>query len=354
MCRFYAKRNPLVDPLSHAPSDYSPPTPCILSRMKTNILPTGAWITALALFTTAAFAQSWPTRPIRLIVPYGGGSAPDVIARVVAEELGPRLGQPIVVENRLGAGGKIGTEVVARAAPDGYTLLLGSKDTHGVMQHLYPKWEVDPIRDFAPISLLVRIQNTIAANKDLPASTLPELIALAKSRELNYGTPGIGTNLHLLAELLKQAQGMRLTHVPYKTFAEIIPSAMRNEIQLAVLGVPPITPFARDGRVKVIAVTGTARSKFLPNVPTFTEAGVAGFEQGGWFALFAPAKVPPEAIARLTAETQAMGARPSFGERVEKMFAEAATSTPAELAALVATETARWGEVVRKAGVTLE
>ncbi len=303
---------------------------------------------------SSAFAQGWPGRPIRLIVPYGGGSAPDVIARIVAEEIAPQLGQPIVIENRLGAGGKIGTETAAKAPPDGYTLLLGSKDTHGVMQHLYPRWEVDPQRDFAPVSLLVRIQNAIVANKDLPAANLTELIAIARTRELNFGTPGVGTNLHLLAELLKQTQGLKLNHVPFKTFAEILPSTMRGEAHLAVLGVPPVTPFVRDGRVKAIAVTGTTRSKFLPDVPTFTEAGVAGFEQGGWFALFAPAKAPAESVARLSALVQDMGKRTSFAERVDKMFAEPATGTPAELAALVAAETARWGEVVRKAGVKLE
>lgn len=314
-----------------------------------------AFAAALLLASTLPLcAQSWPARPIRLIVPYGGGSAPDVVARIVADEIAPQLGQPLVVENRLGAGGKIGTEAAAKAAPDGYTLLLGSKDTHGVMQHLYPGWEVDPPRDFAPISLLVRIQNAIIANKDLPAANLKALVALARSRELNYGTPGVGTNLHLLAELLKQTQGLQLNHVPFKTFAEIVPSAMRGEIQLAVLGVPPVTPFARDGRIKVIAVTGTQRSKFLPDVETFAEAGITGFEQGGWFALFGSAKAPAETIARLSTAVQEMGSRASFRDRVEKMFAEPATGTPGELAALVAAETARWGDVVKKAGIRLQ
>ena len=299
-------------------------------------------------------AQTWPTRPIRLIVPYGAGSTPDLIARVVADELGPVLSQPLVIENRLGAGGKIGTEAVAKALADGYTLLLGSKDTHGVMQHLFPNWEVDPGRDFAPISLLVRIQNTIIANKDLPANTVVELIALGKSRDLNYGTPGVGTNLHLLAELLRQAQGMRLVHIPYKTFAEIVPATMRGDVQLSVLGVPVIAPFVRDGRVKAIAVTGTARSKFLPDVPTFAEAGVPGFENGGWFALFAPAKTSPEIVRKLNEEVVAMGRRASFIARVEKMSAEPATGGAESLATLVAGETARWGEVVRKAGIKLD
>jgi tripartite-type tricarboxylate transporter receptor subunit TctC len=309
---------------------------------------------AAILAVGSAAAQTWPAKPVRIIVPYGGGAAPDVVARMVAEELSPRLGQPIVVENRVGAGGKIGTEAVARAPADGYTLLLGSKDTHGVMQHLYPGWEVDPVRDFAPVSLLVRIQNVIAVNRDLPVTDLKSLVALGRTRTLDYGTPGVGTNLHLLAESLRQASGMRLVHIPYRTVGEIVTSAVRGDIQMAVLGVPPLAPMIRDGRLRAIAVTGTARSKFLPDVPTFAEAGMRGFESGGWFALFAPAKTPPEIVQRLNAEIVALGSQPAYAARAERLFAEAATGTPAELAALVAEETARWAAVVRASGVKVE
>jgi len=309
---------------------------------------------AFALATAPTLAQNYPNRPIRIIVPYGAGSAPDVIARTAAEELSPRLGQPVVVDNRLGAGGKIGTEIAARAGADGYTLLLGSKDTHGVMQHLYPGWEVDPVKDFAPISLLIRIQNAIVANPAVKASDMKELIALGKTENLNYGTPGVGTNLHLLAETLQLTYGLKLTHVPYKNFGEILPAAVRGDLSLVVLGVPPVVAFVRDGRLKALGVTGTARSPFLPDVPTFAERGVPGFEHGGWFALFAPAGTPPDALRRLNAEVVEMGKRASYRERVAKMFAEPATSSPAELAELVAAETARWGEVVRKAGIKIQ
>lgn len=310
--------------------------------------------TAFALAAAPALAQNFPNRPIRIIVPYGAGSAPDVIARTAAEELSPRLGQPIVVENRVGAGGKIGTEIAARAGADGYTLLLGSKDTHGVMQHLYPGWDVDPVKDFAPISLLIRIQNAIVANPAVKANDMRELVVLAKTENLNYGTPGVGTNLHLLAETLQQAYGLKLTHVPYKNFGDILPSTVRGDVSIAVLGVPPVTPLVRDGRLKALGVTGTARSPYLPNVPTFAESGVPGFEHGGWFALFAPAGTPPAALQRLNSEVIEMGKRDSYRERVAKMFAEPATSTPAELGELVAAETARWGEVVRKGGIKIQ
>jgi tripartite-type tricarboxylate transporter receptor subunit TctC len=304
-------------------------------------------------FAAGAAAQDWPARPVKIVVPYGAGSAPDVIARTIADEIAPRLGQPVIIENRVGAGGKIGTEAVAKSAPDGYTLLLGSKDTHGVMEHLYPGWEVKPLRDLAPVSLLIRIQNAVVANKDLGAAGPRELIALAKTQNLNFGTPGVGTNLHLLGEYLAQQHGLRFTHVPFKQFSEILPSVMRGEVQLAVLGVPPVTPLVRDGRIRAIAVTGTARSPYLPEVPTFAEAGLAGFESGGWFALFAPAATPAAVVRRLNAEVVEAGRRATYQDRARKMFSEPATSTPEELAQLAAKETARWGEVVKKAGIRL-
>lgn len=303
----------------------------------------------------AALAQSYPTRAARIVVPYGPGTAPDAIARIVAEQLSQRLGQQFIVENRVGAGGKIGTEAVAKSAPDGYTLLLGSKDTHGVMAHLYPGWSVDPIRDFAPISLLIRIQNMIVAHPGFPASTAKELINVAKSQEgVTYGSPGVGTNLHLLGEMLRQQYDLKLAHIPYKSFAEAFPAAMRGELKLVVCGVPPAMGFLRDGRLKAIAVTGASRSPFLPNVPTFTEAGIPGYETGGWFGLLAPAGTPQPVVARLAEAIAEIGKQPAYRQRVEGMFSEPATSTPAEFAALIAAETKRWGEVVKKAGVKME
>jgi len=303
----------------------------------------------------SAYSQTYPGRPVRIIVPYGAGVTPDVIARLVGEELSRRFGQQFVVENRAGAGGKIGTEAAAQAAPDGYTLLLGSKDTHGVLVHLYPGWSVDPVRDFVPVSLLIRIQNVIVANPGVPASTPRELIQLASSGDaLAYGTPGVGTNLHLMAELLQQQYGLKLIHVPYKNFGEAFPAAIRGDLKLVVTGVPPAVPMVKDGRLKAIAVTGASRSPYLPNVPTFAEAGIPGFETGGWFGLLAPAGTPQEIVSRLAGEIAAIGAQPAFRERVEKMSSEVSTSTPAQFAALIRDETARWGEVVRKAGIKVE
>jgi len=317
------------------------------------------WPVALLASVVAALpagAQEYPNRPVKIVVPYGAGVAPDVIARIAGEALSKRLGQQFIIENRVGAGGKIGTEAVAKSPADGYTLLLGSKDTHGVMVHLYPGWSVDPMRDFAPISLLIRIQNVLVANPAFPASAPKELAAAsaAAPKGVTYGSPGVGTNLHLFGALLGQQLGLNLVHVPYKSFGEAFPAAVRGEIDLIVCGVPPAAPFVRDGRLKAIAVTGTARSPFLPNVPTFTEAGVPGHESGGWFGLLAPAGTPEPVIKRLADAVTDIGKSAEYRERVTKMFSEPATNTPAEFAAVIAAETARWGEVVRSAGVKLQ
>ena len=317
------------------------------------------WLVALLGALVAALpagAQDYPNRPVKIVVPYGAGVAPDVIARIAGEGLSKRLGQQFIIENRVGAGGKIGTEAVAKSPADGYTLLLGSKDTHGVMVHLYPGWSVDPMRDFAPISLLIRIQNVLVANPAFPASAPKELAAAsaAAPKGVTYGSPGVGTNLHLFGALLGQQLGLNLVHVPYKSFGEAFPAAVRGDIDLIVCGVPPAVPLVRDGRLKAIAVTGTARSPFLPDVPTFTEAGIPGHESGGWFGLLAPAGTPEPVIKRLSDAVTEIGKSAEYRERVTKMFSEPATNTPAEFAAVIAAETARWGEVVRKAGVKLQ
>jgi len=308
------------------------------------------------LAALSAGAQEYPNRPVRIVVPYGPGVAPDVIGRIAGEQLSRRLGPQFVIENRVGAGGKIGTEAVAKSPADGYTLLLGSKDTHGVMVHLYPGWSVDPIRDFAPISMLIRIQNVLVANPAFPASAPKDLAAAsaAAPKGVTYASPGVGTNLHLFGALLGRQLRLNLVHVPYKSFGEAFPAAVRGDINLIVSGVPPAVPFVRDGRLKAIAVTGTARSPFLPNVPTFTEAGIAGHETGGWFGLLAPAGTPQAVIKRLSAAVKEIGTSPEYRERVTKMFSEPATNTPDEFAAVIAAETVRWGEIVLSEGVKLQ
>jgi tripartite-type tricarboxylate transporter receptor subunit TctC len=310
---------------------------------------------AVLLAALPVGAQEYPNRTVKIVVPYGAGVAPDVIGRIAGDALSKHLGQPFVVENRPGAGGKIGTEAVAKSPADGYTLLLGSKDTHGVLVHLYPGWDVDPMRDFAPISMLIRIQNVLVANPAFPASKPSELAAASKAapKGVTYASPGVGTNLHLFGALLGQQLGLNLVHVPYKSFGEAFPAAIRGDVDLVVCGTPPAVGLVRDGRLKAIAVTGTARSRFLPNVPTFAESGVAGHETGGWFGLLAPAGTPQPVIKRLAEALAEIGTTPEYRERAEKMFSDPAVNTPTEFAEVIAAETARWGKVVQTAGVKL-
>ncbi len=313
----------------------------------------------LALLTLGSSAvaqtQAYPTRAVRVIVPYGPGTGPDMIARVVSEQLSKRFGESFVVENRLGAGGKIGTETAAGAAADGYTLLLGGKDTHGIMTHLYPSWKVNPERDFVPISLLARIENIIVANNKLAASTPQEFIALAKKKELRYGTPGVGTNLHLMAELLKAEHGLKLEHIPYsRSFAEALPALVRGDLDIVVAGMPPVMPLVKDGRIKAIAVTGAERSRFAPSIPTFAEAGIPHLERGGWFALFAPTGTPPAVVSTLSKAVADAVKEPEVVSKLAGIYAEATSSTPEALAKLASEETQRWGKVVKDNKVTVE
>ncbi|VCU70579.1 Tripartite tricarboxylate transporter family receptor [Pigmentiphaga humi] len=313
-----------------------------------------------AMFVCASAAAqkpspSYPERPVRIVVPYGPGTGPDLIARVYAEQLGRQSGQAFVVENRLGAGGKIGTEAVADATADGYTLLLGGKDTHGILTHLYPGWRVNPEKDFAPVALLARIQNILLAAPKLPVSTPQEFIALAKQKELRYGTPGVGTNLHLMAAYLESRYGLKLLHIPYsRSFAEALPALARGELDLVVAGMPPAMPLVKDGRIKAVAVTGTQRSRFAPDIPTFAEAGVDGLESGGWFALFAPKGTPPAVVDWLSRQVAEGAKTQSVTDKLAGVYAEPAASSPADLAKLVHDETLRWGKVVTESGIKIE
>ena len=302
----------------------------------------------------SGFAQEqWPRRPLRIIVPYGAGAAPDVMARVAGDELGARLGQPVVVENRIGAGGLIGTEAAIQSKPDGYTLFLGSLDTQAILAHLYPNRGIDPVRDLAPISLLARIHNVIIANPALPASNVRELIALARQQpgKIAFGSPGVGTNLHLIGELLKQKAGIDIVHVPYKTLAPAFTDAALGQLQLIVIGLPPAMPFLRDNRLKALGSTGPTRSPFLPNVATLAEQGVDGLEVTGWFGLLAPRGTAREVLERVGRELVQIGQGENYRKRIQGVMAEPVTGTAEEFAALIERENRRWSEVIRTAGI---
>lgn len=313
---------------------------------------------ALLVASVASFnavAQAWPSRPLRAIVPYGPGSGPDLIGRVVAAELQTRLGQPVIVENRLGAGGKIGVEAAAKAKGDPYTLFIGTVDTQCMLPYLFPGWDVNPLTDLIGVSPFTLAPLVISANPALQVANVQELIAYAKANPgVPYGTPGVGTILHLTGERLNERFGTRFTHVPFRNFADSFPAAQRGDLKLVISAILPVQGFLKDGRLKPLVITGKTRVPGLPNVPTFTESGIDGMEEGSWWGLFTPAGVPAEIVNRLNQEVVAITRTPAFNTRMENLAAIAIRATPAEFAASMAAESAKWGEVIRKAGVKME
>lgn len=322
--------------------------PSSSSRRRFGQVATSFIAAAAGVLAWPALAQQYPTKPVKIIVPYGPGTAPDVFARITGDALQKRLGQTFVVENRTGAGGKIGTEAAATSAADGYTLFLGSKDTQSILSHLYPDWNVKPDKALTPVAGLTRIENVLVTRPASPLNSMQDVMAAGRSRELTYGTPGVGTNLHLMGELLKSRQNLKLVHVPYsRSFAEALPATIRGEIDLLIAGLPPVLPFVKDGRLKVIAITGNTRSKQVPDVPTFAEAGIKDLETGGWFALYAPTGTPAAIVSRLGAEVTEVLKQADVRARIETMSATPWEATPAELTSLSEAESRRWGDLIR-------
>ena len=302
-----------------------------------------------------AAGQSWPSRPLRAIVPYGPGSGPDLIGRVVAADLQNRLGQPVIVENRAGAGGKIGVEAAAKAKGDAHTLFIGTVDTQCMLPHFYPGWDVNPVTDLIGVSPFTLAPLVISANPGVPVANVQELIRYVKANPgVPYGSPGVGTILHLTGERLVERFGLQFTHVPFRNFADSFPAAQRGDLKFVISAILPVQGFLKDGRLKPIVVTGKTRSPALPNVPTFTESGIEGMEESSWWGLFTPAGVPPEIVNRLNQEVVSITQTPAFNARMESLAAFAIRATPSEFAASIAAESVKWGEVIRKAGIKLD
>ncbi|HEV8260199.1 MAG TPA: tripartite tricarboxylate transporter substrate binding protein [Burkholderiales bacterium] len=299
----------------------------------------------LFLHIAASMAQSWPERPIRIIVPFSAGGLVDVSARLVAEKMSAALGQPLVVENRLGAGGTIGTEAVAKAAPDGYTLLQGTGSTHGANSVVYrDKLSYDPVRDFAPISLVVRTPFILVVNPAVPANSVQELIALAKAQpgRLNYASFGTGSSSHLAAELFKMLAGIDLVHIPYKGSAPAVTATVANEAQV-LFDTPGLSgPHIKAGRLKLLAVGTSTRSPLLPSTPTLAESGVPGYDASVFIGLFAPAGTPRPIVERLNQETLRALADPEVRDKLTAMGNEIVGSTPEAFAETVAAEVRKW------------
>jgi tripartite-type tricarboxylate transporter receptor subunit TctC len=311
---------------------------------------------ALACLAAPAAAQPYPTRAIRLIAPFPAGGLADVLARLIGDELSKSLGQPVIVENRAGAGGNTGADAVAKAEPDGYTLLMSSAGILTANQFLYARMPFDPETAFAPISVVADMSMLVVVNPKVEAGTLGELVALAKAKpdKLNFGSPGIGTTGHLGLALFMHAAGIRITHVPYRGAGPALNDLLAGSIDGVVDNPPTVLPHIVAGKLRPLAVAAKSRLAQLPDVPTAAEAGVKGFEAPSWFGLMAPAGTPKEIVARLYVETAAALRQTVIAERIARSGARAVGNSPEEFARQIAAERATWGEIIKAASIKAE
>jgi len=310
---------------------------------------------ALAFFTALAQAQAYPAKSIRMIVGFPPGGTTDVIGRLVAAKLGERLGQQVVVENRPGASGMIGADAVAKAAPDGYTLLMSSS-THATYMSLYSRVPFDPVRDFEPVSFVGTTPYVMVVHPSLPVHSIADLVRYAKARpgQLNYAASTPGTAQHLAWELFKRSTGTDLTYVPYKGTGALMPDLLSGRLHAAIDNVAVMTQHVRNGALRGIAVTSPRRSPVLPELPTVAESGVPGFQAIGWFGVFAPTGTPEPVIRTLSEKIASVLKQPEMLERMVELGAEAASGGQDDLRKLLANEMAVWGRVIRDAGVKID
>ncbi len=310
----------------------------------------------LAVVAGGAWAQAYPVKPIRLVVPFPPGGATDILARAVAQKLTDAWGQSVIVDNRPGAGGNIGSELVAKAAPDGYTLEMGTVGTHAINASLYSKMPYDHVRDFAPVILVAGVPNVLVVNPGLPVNSVQELIAYAKANpgKLNFASSGSGTSIHLAGELFKVMAGVQMTHVPYKGSSPALQDLLGGQVQLMFDNLPPSLPHIKAGKLRALGVTSATRAPALPDVPTIAESGLPGFEASSWFGVLAPAGTPPAIIAKLNAEIAKWLDTPEAKEKMLALGANAAGGTPEDFAKHIAAETAKWAKVVKESGAKVD
>ncbi|MHA7685781.1 Bug family tripartite tricarboxylate transporter substrate binding protein [Cupriavidus sp. PET2-C1] len=310
----------------------------------------------LAGMALSAHAETYPSKPVTLVVPFTPGGTTDILGRIVADGLGRKLGKPVIVDNRGGAGGNIGAAMVAQAKPDGYTLLMGYNGTNAINPSLYKRLSWDPIKSFDPISTVARVNNVVVVSPSLPVKTLPELVAYAKAHpgQLNYGSAGAGSIFHLAGEMLSRQAGIQMSHVPYKGAAPALSDLMAGQVQVMFSTIPTALPYIKAGKLRAIGVTGQERSPIFPDLPTARQAGFPNMVVDSWFAVFVPKGTSPEIEAKLTAAVKEVIADPAIARRLEEQGAEPKASSPAELASMLATDLKAWKTVVTEAHVAID
>ena len=310
----------------------------------------------LVFISVNSNAQQWPTKPVKIVVPFSPGGFADSGARAVSDKLAARLGQPVLIENKVGASGNIGTEMVAKSAPDGYTLLLAYDGTMVVNPHVFAKIPFDTLRDFAPVTKLGDAPTLVVAHPSVPANNMRELIALAKAKPgtLSYGTSGTGNTPHLVGEMLNLRAGTDLQHIPYKGGAQAIADVVGGQIPLSFTAVAGAQQFIKAGKLKALGVTSRQRNAALPDTPTFVESGLPNFVVNTWVGILAPANTPRPIIDRLQRDLAAVLKEPDVRERYAVLGNEPVGNTPDEYAAQIKADFAQWGEIVKRAGIRIE
>jgi tripartite-type tricarboxylate transporter receptor subunit TctC len=317
-------------------------------------------LATLALSSPWILAQGYPSKPIRLVVPFPAGGATDLLARSLAQRLGQGLGQPVLVENKSGGGGSLGSAEVAKTAPDGYTLLIATSSTHAIGPHLNPKLPyktTGPNSDFTPIAHVADATNVLLVPMDLPVANVKELVAYAKARpgQLNYASSGNGTIVHLTTEAFKSRSGIYVTHIPYRGTALAIPDLVSNKVQILFDSIVSGMPHVKDGKLRALAVTGRTRSGLAPELPTVAESGLPGFVSTTWFGIYGPRGLPPDIAAKLNAEFNKAMQAAEVRERFVRLGADvAAANTPAQFAAMVQADSDRWAALIRERKITLD
>ncbi len=313
-------------------------------------------VAMLAVVALDAGAQAYPSKPIRLICPYAPGGATDIISRAVAIELSKTLGQPVTVDNRPGAGANLGSEMAARSAPDGYTLLTSASSLHGITPFLYKKLNYDPNKDLAPVIVLAGFANVLVVNPAVPANSVKELIALVRAQpgRLTCASSGSGSTIHMSCEMFKHMLGLDITHVPYKGSGPAVTDLMGGQVNMMFDNIPSSITHIRSGKLRAVATTGAQRAASLPDLPTIAESGVPGYESTAWFGIAVPAGTPKEIVARLNADGQKATKSPEFVKRMTDLGYEIVGGTPERMASMIQDEYKRWGPIVNASGAMVD